>query len=164
LILIVVTRDVGIILGELILTLILIVANDVWQESHHPKSLFELCNGYKAFTSKRYGPSSLALLPQSLISSPFVEMDEQPPSILASFTRTLETHVCGCDSCARTYSSCTPQEKGRWDRLRNSHNNIGNYICWFCGDCIEYYNNKETTRREGASLILILSPFFLDCC
>ena len=88
-------------------------------------------------------------------------MDEQPPSILASFTRTLETRMCGRDSCARAYSSCTPHEQQQWGRIQNSHNSAGDYIRWFCGDCYKYYLNKEMTRRQGASLIHLVFFFLI---
>jgi hypothetical protein len=98
----------------------------------------------------------------SSTSSLFVEMDEHPPSILASFTRTLETRVCGRESCRRAYSSCTPQEQRQWDRIENTHNTTGD-IRWFCGNCVKHYLNKETTRRQGASLIYLILNFFLNC-
>ena len=91
-------------------------------------------------------------------------MDEPRPSIVASFTQTLETRVCGRNSCARTLSSCTPQERAKWDRIEDSHTGTGDFVRWFCGDCVEHYLNKLTTRRRGASLIhVILKLFLIDC-
>lgn len=82
-------------------------------------------------------------------STPMDPPSGPPPSLLASFTGSLETRICGRDACRRTYDSCSQDEKLTWKRILNSRNSAGDSFRWFCGDCVKYYRGKDSTHVRG---------------
>jgi len=77
---------------------------------------------------------------------------EPPPSVLVSFSDTLETRVCGRDTCQRTYITCTQDEKTKWGRVSNARNTNGDITRWVCGECMDNYMKRPSTRRRGAKV------------
>ena len=84
------------------------------------------------------------------------------PSIIASFSNALETRVCGCEACKRSYRSCSPDKRAKWKHIGNSCNTDGDIVRWMCGACVGYYCSKPTTHRRCASDIVLFWDLLTD--
>jgi len=87
---------------------------------------------------------------------------DPPHSLIASFTGSIETRICGRDTCHQAYSKYTQAEKANWKLITNSRNTAGDSIQWFCGPCVEYYRNKHSTHIRGTESHLVLLQTFID--
>jgi len=74
---------------------------------------------------------------------------EPIPSVLVSFSDTLETRVCGHQDCQKPYSECSQEEKTKWKHVWNSRNTSGDSSRWLCGECWETYQERGTTHQRG---------------
>ena len=85
-----------------------------------------------------------------------------PPSLIASFTGSLETRICGRDTCREQYAECSEAAKAKWRLITNSRNTATDSVQWFCGPCYEHYRAKYTTHVRGTDGLSCNQCIFID--